>query len=290
MATSSCKDEIEQGYDRLISIASEMDLCFNPITQESPFSGTRRVVSLENKDRYQNSRHDFEYNLANWISTIRRCISSIPEEYRKYRIETYTDPYTGEERHNLEYEDSNYSSFVKYYNKIINEIEGFNGIVSKIEKLELISDTLRNLRVHVLLLSNTLQFFEPKKIFEVERYVELIFKLRDKGLSEVAVLVEEIEEKERNEDKCLSARNALEKYIKMNLGEKGIPITQGFYTNLDKAIEAELIEKEKRETIAKHYSYTSKLIHKEIENNDSNTRFAIYGILEILHNLVDKRS
>lgn len=282
----SCEEKIEQDYSHLLKISEIIDSCYEKIEDHTTFGRGAYSISSKKADTYWTNRHAFEFRLAEWIKIIRECIDKIPDEFKRYNIESHTDPNTSESRYIHKYENKNFSSLIRYYEKVINVVEGYNGILSMIEQKRPLFDKMRNLRGIILFITHTIPLFVPEKIFDIEQYVSLIFDLKDIGLYEIAELLEEIDEKEKNIEKCLNVRTALEKYIKHYLNEKSLEIKKGFYSNLDNAIKEGLTEKQKRKTIASHYSYISKIIHKEIEDNNKNTQFAIIGILNILHNLL----
>ena len=88
-----------------------------------------------------------------------------------------------------------------------------------------------------------------------------------------------------NLKKCLNSRIALEKFVEAFCKGKTIEVKKGFYTNLDNAINAGMTEKIKRDAIAGHYSFVSKVIHGDIESNLRNTQFAVNGVINILDSL-----
>jgi tetrahydromethanopterin S-methyltransferase subunit B len=165
-------------------------------------------------------------------------------------------------------------------------VEGDRGVLEALRTTAPVYLNLRNMRGSVLSLTRSLELFHPEIMVTIDQQVDLIFKLRDKGMPDVALLVEEIDQLEDNVKKCLNARTALEKTIEYYCKSKSVDVKQGFYTNLDNAIKAGLTEKTKRNAIAGHYSFMSKLIHGELETNPRNTQFAVTGALNILHSLV----
>jgi hypothetical protein len=70
--------------------------------------------------------------------------------------------------------------------------------------------------------------------------------------------------------------------------KNGITPARQFYHNLDLAIAKGMTGKNMQKTISAQYTYISKIIHKEINADNKNTKYAIYGIFRIIDNLIVK--
>jgi hypothetical protein len=81
----------------------------------------------------------------------------------------------------------------------------------------------------------------------------------------------------------------LEQIVVSYCEKNGIKPTK-FYFNLDSAIKKGMTEKAQQKSIAAHYSFVSKIVHKEIEADSKNTQYAIYGVVNIIGSLIQKKS
>jgi hypothetical protein len=274
--------KLEKEYEELLTLAKDYDACF----VEKSTGWGRSEVDEEKLQTYWKCRESLESGTATWITDVRKAINSIPASARKSTKEQRTDPETGDTFSFVKYDNRDFESIMGYLEEIAKAVEGDRGVLEALRTAAPVYLILRDMRGSVLSLTRSLELFHPEIMITIDQQVDLIFKLRDKGMSDVALLVEEIDQLEDNAKKCLNARTALEKTIEYYCKSKSVDVKQGFYTNLDNAINAGLTEKSKRNAIAGHYSFMSKLIHGELETNPRNTQFAVTGALNILHSLV----
>lgn len=245
-------------------------------------SGWGAEVQPDKADEYWKTRECLESEVSEWMANIRKAINALPASIKKSVREERTDYGTGETYSVIKYDNKDYEAIVGFLGDIANAVEGVRGILTLIVRPNRISETLRGIRGSVLSLCRSLEIFVPEIMVSIDQQVDLIFKLREKGMEETALLIEELDQIDDNAKKCLNSRTALEKVIEAFCKEKGIEVKKGFYTNLDNAINAGLTEKSKRNAIAGHYTYVSKLIHGELETNVRNTQFAVNGVINIL--------
>jgi len=283
------EEEIGKRYNSILISARSHDLCFE---QENPYDnivdGGMATIKEGKNSEYQEMKKKLELDIAEWMLLLRKSIEAIPDESKQFKERIRMDvdgEYTVKE-----YENMNFTTLLSFFESIKKAVENYsdNGILGKLEKQKHIYPYLRNLRSKVLSFTQTLKLFVPEKMVTIEQQVELIFRLRDLGMEEIAEELEEIDKKDANTDKCLSARYALENYIETYCKNNNIEI-HGFFQNLDNAIKNGLTEKDQRKSIAAHYSFISKIIHKEIEANSKNTLFAVNGVLNILDSLTQGR-
>lgn len=274
--------KLEKEYEELLALAKEYDACF----AEKSTGWGRSEIEEEKLQPYWKCRESLESGIATWTTDVRKAINSIPASVRKSIKEQRTDPETGDTFYFVKYDNLDFESLMGFLEGIAKAVEGDRGVLEALRTTAPVYLNLRNMRGSVLSLTRSLELFHPEIMVTIDQQVDLIFKLRDKGMPDVALLVEEIDQLEDNVKKCLNARTALEKTIEYYCKSKSVDVKQGFYTNLDNAIKAGLTEKTKRNAIAGHYSFMSKLIHGELETNPRNTQFAVTGALNILHSLV----
>jgi len=281
------KDEIDNQYRNLLTLAQEHDACFE-LQPEEGFGARSSSVKEEDSSKYWETRGKLESGLAEWMSFLRKSFDTIPLSERKFRIETRTDYGTGDTFTIKEYDSEEFSSLIGFFDKIKQEVEGHNGILAKVQNSRPIHSQLRNIRGDVLSFSHSVDLFVPAKMMTIEQQVEIIFRLRELGLEKAAEEIEGIDEEEDNRLKCLKARTALEQIVLDYCEKQGVTPTSFFY-NLLSAIEKGMTKKEQRKSIAAHYSFVSKIVHKEIEANPKNTQYAVYGIFNIIGSLVLKK-
>lgn len=278
----SDNNKLEKEYEELLELAHEYDACF---AEKSTGWGPSQIEE-EKLEIYWKSRESLESGIATWITDVRKAINSVPASVRKSTKEQRTDQETGDVFYFVRYDNRDFESLMGFLEEILKTVESDRGVLEALRTTGQVYLNLRNIRGSVLSLTRSLELFHPEIMVSIDKQVDLIFKLRDQGKPDVALLVEEIDQLEDNVKKCLNARTALEKTIEYYCKNKSIDVKQGFYTNLDNAINAGLTEKTKRNAIAGHYSFMSKLIHGGLETNPRNTQFAVTGALNILHSLV----
>lgn len=280
------KEDIDNQYEKLVTRAEELDACLQAEPGEDSWSQKAFLVKEDAEERYWRIREELESGIAEWMHLLRKGMDTIPEAVRKTTEESRTDPGTGETYSVTLYNNKNFEAVMDFFNAIKRRIEGSQGILENIAEKRPIFAPLRNLRGKVLSFSTSLGLFIPENMVTIEQQVDVIFRLRDKGLEEVAIELEEIDSREDSITKCLKARTALEKVVSKYCESQGESPTRGFYTNLDLAINKGMTDKTQRKAIAGHYSFTSKIIHKEIEANARNTNFAITGVFNIISSLI----
>ena len=273
--------KLEEKYEELLAIAKEYDACFED--KSTGWGG--HEINNEKLDAYWKTRENLESGIAAWMADIRKAISSLPANVRRSTKEQRTDPETGDIYYFIKYDNKDFEALMGNLEEVATAVEGNRGVLKTLQGSGPICTILRSVRGNVLSVLKSLELFNPEIMITIDQQVDLIFKLRENGMSDIALLVEEIDQLEDSVKKCLNARTALEKRIQYYCESKGIEVKQGFYTNLDNAIEAGLTEKSKRNAIAGHYSFMSKMIHGELEANSRNTQFAVTGALNILHSL-----
>jgi len=271
--------KIEEGFNNILDIATSLD----GYLQEKTGSWEAHELIPEKAEDYWKTRESFEEEISSWMGNIRKAINSLPSNIRRtYREERTSFP-SGEIYSVINYDNKDYESIVWFQKKIVYEVEGRGGVISLLTDFAPIFKKLRDIRGTVLSLCRTLETLVPEIMVTIEQQVELIFKLREKGIDDAALLIEELDQIEENIKKCTNIRSALEKVVEAYCKEKEIEIKKGFYTNLDNAIKAGLDEKKKRNAITGNYSFVSKIIHNELDANSRNTQFAVNGILNVLH-------
>lgn len=278
------KEDIDGQYEKLVVLAGELGSCLQATGTEGG-SWSQKAFSIKNEERYWGLRKELESGIANWMHLLRKGIDNIPEAIRKSTKEARTDPATGDTYFVMVYDNKNFEAVMDFFDAIKRQIEDSHGILESIAATRPIFTQIRNLRGKVLSFSTSLGLFIPENMVTIEQQVDVIFKLKDRGLEEVAIELEGIDSEEDNIKKCLKARTALEKLIENYCERQGDKPTR-FYTNLDLAIKKGMTDKTKRNAIAGHYSFTSKIIHKETEANTRNTNFAITGIFNIINGLI----
>lgn len=279
------KEDIEREYAKLLDLARDYDSCFESEPEPKGFGSSSLPVKEKVRGRYWTVREKLELNLPRWMKLLRKSLDTIPSNDRKYRMENRVHYETQETYTVKVYDNENFSSLVGFFNAIKLEVEGHNGILAKVRNSKLIYSQLRNMKGDVLSFSNSLDVFIPEKMASIEQQVDIIFKLRELGLEKAAEEIEGIDEEEDNRLKCLKARTALEQIVENYCEKHGITHTT-FYYNLLHAIEKGMTKKEQQKSIAAHYSFVSKIVHKEIDANSRNTQYAIYGIFNIISSLI----
>ncbi|MCW4019168.1 MAG: hypothetical protein NWF00_10920 [Candidatus Bathyarchaeota archaeon] len=275
-------DNIEKGYTSILKLAESFDACLG--TQQGTW-GRNYEIKPEKTDEYWKVREQLEVEITDWMANIRKSLAALPANVRKFVREEKTDYTTGEIRSYIRYDNSDYKAIVGFFEKVESAIEGYHSVLELIKRPSPILESLKGIRGLVLSLYKTLDVFAPELIVAIDRQVKLVFRLREKGLAEPALLIEELDQIDDNLKKCLNSRTALEKFVEAYCKGKTIDVKKGFYTNLDNAINAGMTEKTKRDAIAAHYSFVSKVIHGDIESNLRNTQFAVNGIINILDSL-----
>lgn len=271
--------KIEESFNNILSMAASLD----GYLQEKTGSWEAREPIPEKADDYWKTRKSLEEEISSWMANIRKAINSLPSNVKRTFREERTDYTTGDAFSVIKYDNKDYESIIGFQKEIVNAVESRRGVISLLTDFKPIFIQLRAIRGTVLSLCRTLETLVPEIMVTIEQQVELIFKLREKGLDDAALLIEGLDQIEENIKKCLNIRSALEKVVEAYCKEKGIEIKKGFYTNLDNAINAGLDEKKKRNAITGLYSFVSKIIHNELDANSRNTQFAVNGILNVLH-------
>lgn len=271
-------------YEKILETALEYDSCFEKEKSDSGWD--KYTVKEDSYEKYLELKEKLEDSIPEWMYHIRVEIGKVPESAKKCNIRTALNLATQEEYSHYEYHDRNFSSLLNFFNNIKNNVERSSGVLNLIRNDKTIYTKLRDLRADVRSLSHTLDLFIPKNMVTIKEEVEVIFKLRDHGMDEVAERLEGIDDEDDLEKKCLRARTALEGFVAKYCEENGIDVKKGFYTNLDNAIQKGLTEKQRRESIGGHYSFVSKIIHNEIEATPKNTKFAVNGVINIIGSLI----
>jgi len=274
------REQLQSKYEDLLKLAKQLDDCFEI---KSGGWGSRDLKA-DKVDEYWKTRDKLETITADWMADIRKVINGIPASIRKSMREERTDPETGDTYSIVIFENKDFGSLMGFFEKITSVVEvGYNSVLHSLVRSEPVYQRFRSIRGQVLSLCGSIELFSPEIMVTIDQQVDLIFKLRENGMPDIALLLEEIDQIDDNVKKCLNSRTALEKRIQYYLETKRIEITQGFYTNLDNAINAGLTDKSKRNAIGAHYSFVSKIIHGELEANMRNTQFAVNGVLNILN-------
>ena len=276
---------IKNNYSELLSLAKELDSYFK--TRKKGWG--RPELKKKKKDAYMKSREILESKIPEWMGNIRKTINSIPAEARKSVRLQRTHPETQETYYETSYENMDYEALTKFFGHITYAVEGHGGVLAALKESNPVYSKLAIVRGDVLSLCESIELFVPEIMITIEQQVDLIFKLRDNGMTEIATLIEEIDQTDDNYKKCSNARTALEKMIQSFLEHKSIEVKRGFHTNLDNAIKAGLADKGRRVAIAGHYSFVSRIIHHEMDANIKNTRFAVDGVLNILRDLLQRQ-
>ncbi len=275
-------DNIEREYNSIIKLAEQFDSC---LENEKGTWKKNTEIKPDKVEEYWKNREQIESEVTDWIANIRKSVNALPANTRKYVREETTDYNTGETSSHLKYDNNDYKAIVGFFEKVENAVEGYQGVLESVKNPSPILGTLKGIRGMVLSLCKTLDVFAPESIVSIDRQVKLVFRLREKGLTEIALLIEELDQMDDNLKKTLTSRIALEKFVETFCKGKTIDVKKGFYTNLDNAINAGMTEKIKRDAIAGHYSFVSKVIHGDIESNLRNTQFAVNGLINILDSL-----
>lgn len=281
------REEIDAQYEKLVTLAKELDSYLQPESGEGgSWSKKAFLVKEGTEEKYWRVRKELETNIAEWMHLLRKGMDTIPEVARKSARQSHTEPHTGDDYSVTVYDNQNFEAVIGFFNEIRHRIEGSHGVLGNIAEIKPIYTPLRNLRGNILSFSISLGLFIPENMVTIEQQVDVIFKLRDKDLEEVAIGLEEIDSVEDSITKCLKARTALEKVVSKYCESQGERPARGFYTNLERAINKGITDKTQRKAIAGHYSFISKIIHKEIEANARNTNFAITGVFNIISSLI----
>ena len=279
------KDNIEKKYSEILTLAQQYDSCFES-EPEKDFGSPTLSVKKEDSRKYWEIRDKLESEIAEWMNLLRKSLDTIPSSEKKCNTDTRYDPMSEETYTVTVYENQNFSSLLGFFNKIKGDVEeDYESILAKIRDKKLVHSKLRNLRGVVLSFSHSLDVFIPEKMVTIEQQVDIIFKLRELGLEKAAEEIEGIDEEQDNRLKCLKARTALEQVIVSYCEKHGVTPTS-FYYNLLHAIEKGMTKKEQQKTIAAHYSFVSKIVHKDIEATHKNTQYALHGVLNIIGSLI----
>jgi len=282
------KDDIEKQYNDMLPLAEQHDSCFEEKTEK--IWGSRSLAVKEDaKEKYWEVRNKLELQLAEWMRLLRKSLKDIPSSEKEFISETVTDMNTQNTYTVKRYDNENFASILDFFGKIQREVEYRDGILANIKESKPISGQLRSIRGEVLSFSHTLDLFIPEKMISIEKEVEITLRLRELGLEKVAEEIEGIEEEEDNRQKCVKARTALEQLV-VDFCEKHSIKPTRFYFNLDSAIQKGMTEKGQQKSIAAHYSFVSKIVHKEIDADPKNTQYAIYGVINIIDSLTQKKS
>lgn len=273
---------IERKYDELLKLAATLDACL----QVKSGSWGSLELKPEKAGEYWETRTVFETEVSRWMANIRKAINALPSNIKRFVREQHTDYQTSDVYSVVKFDNKDYEAIVGFLEEIVEAVESNRGVLTLVKGFGPISETLRGVRGSVLSLCRSIEIFVPEIMVTIDQQVNLVFKLREKGMEETALLIEELDQIDDNVKKCLNARTALEKVVEAFCKEKSIEIKKGFYTNLDNAISAGLAEKKKRNAIAGQYSFVSKLIHGELEANPRNTQFAVNGILNVLQSFL----
>lgn len=269
-------EEIEINYEKLLRLSATLDGYLHESGSWGKFE-----LDPEKADEYWKTRKIFEEEISRWMANIRKAVNSIPSSvkrsYKEQRTEYQT---TGDVYTIIQYDNEEYEAIVGFLKDVV---KSHNSVLSNLKKFNRIFDVFRDARGSVLSLCRSIEIFVPEVMVTIEQQIDLIFKLKEKGIEESALLIEELDQIDDNLKKCANARSALEKVVEAFCKKKGIEIKKGFYTNLDNAIKADLDKKQKRNAIGGHYSFVSRIIHKELEDNARNTQFAVNGLLNIIH-------
>jgi len=279
------KEDIDSQYENLVALAKELDSCLNVDSRGGSWLEREASIRETESERYWKTRKELEGGLSDWMRLLRKGMDTIPEAMKQFTKESRTDE-TGDAYNVTIYDNKNFEALMDFFDTVKGQIEGSHGILDKIANQKPIFNQLRNLRGNVLSFSNSLGLFLPENMVTIEQQVDVIFRLRDGGLEDVAAELEKIDSEENGITKCLKARTALENVVSNFVKSKGESPTRGFYTNLDLAINKGMADKKQRNAIAGHYSFTSKIIHKDIEANTRNVNFAITGIFNIVSSLI----
>lgn len=282
------KEDIEKQYEAMLPLAEQHDFCFEEKTEEV-FGSRTLTVKEDAKEKYWEVRGKLELQLVEWMQLLRKSLNDIPSSERKFRTETRFDIETQDNYTVKEYDNRNFASILEFFNRIQPKVEDRGGILARIEEGGPISSQLRNIRGDVLSFSHTLDLFIPEKMISIEKEVEITLRLRELGLEKVAEEIEDIEDEEDNLKKCLKARTALEQIVKDFCEKNDIKPTK-FHYNLASAVKKGMTEKAQQKSISAHYSFVSKIIHKEIDADPKNTQYAIFGVISIIGSLIQKKS
>lgn len=271
-------EDIERKYEELLKLALSLDHCF--VEKSGGWGGLELLP--EKKEEYRKIRRLVESEISKWMADIRQAINALPPSVKRSATEQHTDYQTSDVYSTVRYDNKNYGTIMGFLDEIANTVEGSQGVLYSLSRSREISEKLRGIRGAVLSLCRTLEIFTPEIMVTIDQQVGLVFTLREKGLVEEALMIEELDQIEDNLKKCLNARTALERVVEAFCKENGIDVKKGFYTNLDNAINAGLTEKSQRNAIAGHYSFVSKIIHGELEADTRNTQFGVNGVINIL--------
>ena len=280
------KEDIEKKYANLLGLAQKYDACFEgePTTWGSP----KLKIKADSEAQYWEIRAALEAEIPLFMNLLRKAMLEVPALDRKYTMHEGADS-SGEEYSTKVYINENYGSLVKFFDKIEGTIENaYSGAIVDITQNKLIKDDIRNMRGSVLCFTHVIDLFLPENILTIDKEVEISLKLRELGLDKVADELDAITEKEANDDKCKNARTALEMLVVDFCEKNGIKLASLFHHNLALAIEKGMTEKTQQKSISTLYSFTSKIVHKEIEATQRNTLYAINGIYNIIGSLISQ--
>jgi hypothetical protein len=278
------KQDIEKKYDELLSISERFDSTLEVTTTGWVKKGNIKTGS---DPQYWESRNTLELELPLFMGLLRKAMNDIPSSDRRFVVESNIAP-DGEEYTKKVYSNETYGSLVNFFDKIQTTLENpYVGVITGLTEKSLIKDKIRDLRGYVLSYSNILDLFAPENVLSIEKEVEITLKLREKDLGKIAEELEGITEEDDNLKRCLRARVALEQIV-LSYCEKHSIKPTNFFFNLDSAIKIGLTDKAQEKAISGHYSFVSKIIHKDIEANPKNTLYAVNGVYNIIGSIVDK--
>ena len=278
------KQDIEKKYQELLALSEKYDATLD---RTGTGWSKKAVVKPEAEAQYWEARTALESEFPLFMSLLRKAMNDIPSSERRFVVESGIAP-DGEEYTRKVYSNETYGSLVNFFDKIQAAIENpYVGAVTNLTENNTIKDEIRNLRGAVLSFSNILDLFSPENVLSIEKEVEITLKLREKGLGRIAEELEGITEEEDNLKRCLRARTALEQLVVQYCETHTIKPTT-FFFNLDSAISKGLTDKGQEKAISGHYSFVSKIVHKDIEANPRNTLYAVNGVYNIVGSLLDK--
>jgi hypothetical protein len=282
----AARDQIEKKYSEILELAKAFDSCLE-VKKDGAWGSTTQVKSDKTAD-YWTKREELESQISSWMGTIRKAISGLPVNVRKFYREQGTDPNTGEEWSALRYDNSDYESIVGFFEGIRTATEGSRGVLTLIKDPHPVFEVLRAIRGIVLSSSRTLEVLVPEIMLSIETQVKVVFRLREKGLTDEASMIEEIDQLEEKDNvkKVRNARTAVEHLVEAYCKGKQIEVKNGFYVNFDNAINAGLTDKKQRDSIAGLYSFASKIVHGQLESNTKNTQYAVNGFINVLDSLL----
>jgi len=274
--------DIEKMYSEILSLSKDYDSLFE--IKETTGGWTQEIFKKNEIEKYWQLREKLESEISDWMQFIRKSINSLSENEKKFTERTGIEPSTGEEYSIIIYYNKNFGALMDFFYKIQRATEDV--VLRKIQRKQTIYSDLRELRGDVLSFKKTIELFIPENMITIEKQVEIIFKLRDLGMADEALMLEEIDSDNDVIKKCLKARTALENIVKKYCETKHIKIQKGFYNNLDNAIKNGLTEEKKRKAIAGHYTFISKIIHGEIKPDIKDIQYAINGVMNIIGSII----